>query len=146
MKRLVLFFACIAFAALANAQVAFSVNNYYRHTGEASDTVNYTNKTTLYKVWEITFSDRYLYTVEADMDELSGASTITTVLQGSLDNTNWTPLDTLTATADGILRFAIQGWDDDNGLDFKYMRLKNTLNTTGKWDINYVTVKITPKP
>jgi hypothetical protein len=85
--------------------------------------------------------------VEADLDEQSGSQTFTGVIQGSYDGTNYTALDTLTATADETMPFPIQSWDATNGVDYNFMRLKYTLgSTSAKWLVTYVKVKLTPVP
>lgn len=144
MKKLVLILSVLFAVVAINAQ-SFSVTErspFQKYTGTAADTT--ISGTALNKVWSCVWDSRYLYHVVADIDEISGSATCSVILQGSMDNSNWVAIDTLTATADAVLDFDLQSGDAYHAFDWKYMRINMSLSTTGKWDLNYLYVFLTP--
>jgi len=69
---------------------------------------------------------------------MSGSATASVVLQGSLDGSHWTALDTLTATADATVKFTISNpWNSGKTQIWRQLRTYTTLSTTGKWKVLY---------
>ena len=140
MKKLVFLFALAAVTVMASAQ-SFTVSErspFFKYTGTAADTA--ISGSTKAISWQVNYGPRYMYHVVPVVEEISGAATASVILQGSMDNSNWVAIDTLTATDDASLNFD----DKTNGYDWPYMRVLMSLSTTGKWDFDFVRVKVTP--
>jgi len=123
----------IAVASFGQRKV---ISNYAQVDGTAADTV--ISGTNCSVPVAVSLRGPYYMHVETDLDEMSGSATASVVLQGSLDGSHWTALDTLTATADATVKFTISNpWNTGKMQIWKQLRTYTTLSTTGKWKVLY---------
>ncbi len=145
MKKMItmLAFAFVAFAASAqipaNSTLDFTAKYYYEYTGLAGDTaVSGTNSVI---TWVVPRNDLYLYRVEAELDEISGSANCIAILQGSINGSDFFGIDTLANTSGVEAQSAdatVLIQDLSTGVLWRYLRIVQSLSTTGKWDINYL--------
>jgi hypothetical protein len=147
MKKLVFILAVLAIGMIATAQ-DFNLKTYLSYTGVASDTVNGSSDYE-YVTWQVLQDGLYYYQVEAEIDEISGSATAYVQLEGSNDNSHWNLIDTLATYSGGTEAVTADNTvylgDLSTGVMWRYLRTKLFISTTGKWDYNYVIVRIAKK-
>lgn len=144
MKKFIfmLIFAVVAMAVNAqvplNSTIDFSAANYFEYTGVAGDTaISGTNADI---VWKINRDKLYYYRVEAEIDEITNGADAYPILWGSINGSDWTVIDTLSAAGDKSLSADanVELQDVSTGVLWRYMKLGMKLSTEGKWDYNYI--------
>lgn len=140
MKRILgmlVIFAALLFTTEVMAQDARVARNATRFdvTLDAGDTILNTN--TLSKVIDVSLKQSVqLYTIQVTMDSLSGTPAHTINTQGSIDNSNWTTIDTVSwggTTSDTT--FIIT--DISTGIAWPFVRLLVTGSSTSKSQLTY---------
>lgn len=140
MKRLLFLIGIIAlFAFNVQAQdetVSRSGTNF-NVALDAGDTIS-DNSTTLYKVIGIGAKQAVqLYSIQVTLDSISGTPTEAIVLAGSMDNVNYTNIDTVSWTgtsSDTTFYYT----DISTGVAWPYMRVYITESGTAKAQLTYL--------
>ncbi len=128
----------VAFAFNANAQDAHikrgEVN--FLVTLDAGDTILNTN--TLSKVIGVVAKESVqLYTIQVTIDSLSGTPAHTIALQGSIDNSNYTAISSV--SWGGTTSDTTFVWTDiSTGVAWPYMRVLVTGSSTSKSQLTYL--------
>ena len=132
-KILFILIGIIAFAFMAQAQDAYvprSGTNFNINL-DAGDTIS-DNSTTLSKTIGVGAKHAVqLYSIQVSLDSISGTPTEAWVLAGSMDNSNWTNIDTVSwagSTSDTTFYYT----DISTGVLWPYMRVLGTESGTAK--------------
>lgn len=134
MKKLLFIIGMIAmFAIRAQAQDAALSRNgsNFNVALDAGDTIS-NNSTTLYKVIDLGAKDAVqLYSIQVSLDSISGTPTEAVVLAGSLDNSNYNDIDTVSwaGTASDTTFYYT---DITTGVAWRFLRVYITESGTAK--------------
>ena len=134
MKRLILLFAVLLALTLGvqaqDATVSSNGTNF-NIILDAGDTIS-DNSTTLSKVIGVgSKRSVQLYSIQVSLDSISGTPTEAWVVAGSMDNVNYTDIDTVSWTGTSSdTTFVIT--DVSTGVAWSYIRVKGTESGTAK--------------
>lgn len=132
-------------AQVLTSNVDFGVKDYKEYTGVAGDTAISGSDADI--IIGVNRGDLYLYRIEADIDEITNGADAYPILWGSLNGNDWAVIDTLSSAGDKSLSAdaTVSLQDVSTGVLWRYLKLGLKLSTTGKWDIDYIRVKLVGK-